>query len=138
MSVATGEDIQPAVTKRACRVEPNGTTVILNGTIDALGTEPHVLVARAFFRGECIARDVDWPQPLKYLDFGDRGVQVKAVNGKYTVTSARPTKGLWLEERDGVTLSDNCIDVIPGDTQVINVKGDIVEKPMIKYLGSDE
>lgn len=137
VSIASGKDIQPSVTKRACPIQPNGTAVILNGTIDAAGTEPHVLAARPFSQGECIARDVDWPQPLKYLDFSDRGVQVRAADGKYTITSARPIKGLLLEERDGITLCDNCIDVIPGDAQVIGVKGGIIEEPTVKYLGSD-
>ena len=39
------------------------------------------------------------------------------------MTANRPVKGLVLEERDDVTFSDNCIDVMPGDAQIIQIKG---------------
>jgi beta-mannosidase len=52
-----------------------------------------------------------------------RGVHVAFDDGKITVTSEKPTKGLVFEEREGVLVNDSAVDIIPGDEQVITVKG---------------
>jgi beta-mannosidase len=70
-----------------------------------------------------VSRDVGWPQPLKYLDFKDRGLEVTPQGETITVRAAKPTKGLVFEERSGVLLHDSAIDVVPGDEQTINVRG---------------
>ncbi|KAF2874203.1 glycoside hydrolase superfamily [Massariosphaeria phaeospora] len=62
------------------------------------------------------SRDVDWPQPLEYLSFEDRGVEVQP-SGKTIVVSARKPKGLVFEERSGLFVHDSAIDVVPGDEQ---------------------
>ncbi|KAF2085380.1 glycoside hydrolase family 2 protein [Saccharata proteae CBS 121410] len=137
ISIATGKEIKEAILKEEVSIVPNGTTDILSGTIDNLGEEAHVLAARVWVDGDIVSRDVDWPQPLKYLDFGDRGVQVTAGSGSISVKSARPTKGLVFEERAGVLVDDSALDVVPGDEQVISVRG-LGEKDAAlgwRYLG---
>jgi beta-mannosidase len=75
ISIKTGMDIKDRNVKQV-KLVPNGTTEVFSGTIDNRNEEPHVLSARLWIDGEIVSRDVDWPQPLKYLDFEDRGVQV--------------------------------------------------------------
>jgi len=82
-----------------------------------------VLAARIWVQGELVSRDVDWPQPLKYLDFNDRDVEVTLSGDSMRVKAGKPTKGLVFEEREGVLLNDSALDVVPGDEQTITVKG---------------
>ena len=133
VSIGSGRDIKDPV-KKEVKVVANGTTDVLAGTIDNVAEEPHVLAARVFVGGEFVARDVDWPQPLKYLSFEERGVKVeKASKGEdkqadgegdiLVVTAQKPTKGLVFEEREGVLVSDSALDVVPGDEVKVKVRG---------------
>ena len=123
ISIASGTDVKERVVKENVRILANGTTQILRGIIDNVGEEPHVVAARLWIEKQVVARDVDWPQPFKYLDFGNRGVHVAQEGHELRVTAARPTKGLVVEERDGVCLSDSALDVVPGDEQIVRVDG---------------
>jgi beta-mannosidase len=123
ISVKTGKETRDTVTKKTIKITPNGTTSILTGIIDNTTEEPHVLAARLIIDGTVVARDMDWPQPLKYLSFEDRGLNVD-FDGIATirVTAEKPVKGLVFEEREGVLVSDSSIDIVPGDEQVIKVR----------------
>ncbi|KAJ9655174.1 hypothetical protein H2201_008865 [Coniosporium apollinis] len=123
ISVATGKEVKDAVVKKDIEIIANGTTDVLSGTIDNVQEEPHVLAARLWIDDRVISRDVDWPQPLKYLSFEDRRVQVKRDGNTITVVAEKPTKGLVFEEREGVLLNDSALDLVPGDEQVVTVKG---------------
>jgi len=123
ISIATGQDIKDRVLKKDVKIVANGTTEILKGTIDNEKEQPHVLAARIWIDDELVARDTDWPQPLKYLDMNDRGVKVEQSHGKIVVSARRPTKGLVFEEREGVLVNDSALDVVPGDEQVVTVQG---------------
>ena len=123
ISVESGKEIKNKIVKKDIRLVPNGTTDVLAGTIDNRNEEPHVLAVRIWVDGEIVSRDVDWPQPLKYLDFKDRGLEVVPQGETITVKAQKPTKGLVFEERSGVLVHDSAIDVVPGDEQVIKVKG---------------
>lgn len=123
ISIATGKEIKPAVVRKDVRIVANGTTDVFKGTIDNTTEEAHVLAARIWVDGEVVSRDTDWPQPLKYLDFSDRGVEVIPEGNTIRVKADRPTKGLVFEERQGVLVHDSAIDVVPGDEQVIKVRG---------------
>ena len=123
ISIKTGKEIKDAIVKRDIKITANGTTEILKGSIDNVKEEPHVLAARILIDGQFVARDIDWPQPLKYLSFDDRGVEVQVKGDTVTITAAKPTKGLVFEEREGVLVSDSAIDIVPGDTVIVKVKG---------------
>ncbi|RMZ86302.1 hypothetical protein DV736_g6472, partial [Chaetothyriales sp. CBS 134916] len=144
ISVETGKAIEPSFVKKGIRVVANGTTEISTGYVDNVKEEPHVLAARLWVGGELVARDTDWPQPLKYLPFPERKVQVKMLNcNEIRVTAERPVKCLVFEERIGCHLSDSAIDVMPGDEQVISVRGlnegDSGQSPLAwTYLGANE
>jgi beta-mannosidase len=68
--------------------------------------------------------DVSWPDPMKYLDFSDRGLTVdQSSDTIIVVTAARPVKGFVFNERKGVKLSDNGFDVMPGEKHTVRVEG---------------
>lgn len=123
ISVSTGDEIKKAIVKKDIKIVANGTTDVLAGTIDNINEEPHVLAARIWIDGEIVSRDVDWPQPLKYLSFEDRGVEVQRHGDTISIKARRPTKGLVFEERSGVLVDDSAIDVVPGDEQLVKVRG---------------
>ena len=123
ISIKTGKEIKDKIVKKDITLVQNGTTDILSGTIDNRNEEPHVLAARIWVDGEIVSRDVDWPQPLKYLDFEDRGLEVIPQGSTILVKADKPTKGLVFEEREGILVDDSAIDVVPGDEQMITVRG---------------
>ncbi len=123
ISIATGQEIKESVVRKGIKIAPNGTTEILEGTINNITEEPHVIAARIWVDGELVSRDCDWPQPLKYLDMSDRGVEVTSTNSVIYVRVAKPTKGLVFEEREDVLVEDSALDVVPGDEQIIKVRG---------------
>ncbi len=139
ISIATGKDIKPKIKKKVA-VGANGSTDVADGAIDNVAEEPHVLAARALVDGVCVSRDMDWPQPLKYLSFKDRGIEVTVNQNKLHITATKPTKGLTFEEREGILISDSAIDVAPGDEQIVNCRGlKDRDKPLSwTYLGQYE
>jgi beta-mannosidase len=128
VSIVTGEDIKPRSSFDDIQIRPNGSTDVLTDTIDYTQDptiQPIVISAKLLAKGKIISQDIDWPQPLKYLDLRDRGVKVEYLASESTirVTAAKPTKGLVFEERPGLWFSDNGFDVVPGEDKVIAVKG---------------
>jgi beta-mannosidase len=134
LSVVSGRDLRAPVVYENITITPNGTTdVLTDGVIDHIAEpEPHVLSARLWVDGQVVARDVDWPQPFKYLDFSDRGLELRpetriSAAGErqqiLRISVRKPVKCLVFEERDGVRVSDSAIDLVPGDEQVVIVTG---------------
>ncbi|KAJ5951049.1 Glycoside hydrolase family 2 immunoglobulin-like beta-sandwich [Penicillium vulpinum] len=130
LSVVTGKDLRAPALFTDVTISPNGTTDITSGIIDHVAEpEPHVLAARLWIDGQIVARHVDWPQPLKYLDFSDRGLEVKqqpgASAGKQLlrINSQKPVKCFVFEERENVRISDSAIDIVPGDEQLVEITG---------------
>lgn len=130
VSVTSGRELRAPIVRNII-IAANGTTnVITDGILDHVAQpEPHVLTARLWVDGKVVARDVDWPQPFKYLDLSDRGLEVTPQPGPgageqiLTISTRRPVKCLVFEEREGVRLSDSAIDVSPGDEQTVTVTG---------------
>ncbi|PLB51612.1 beta-mannosidase B [Aspergillus steynii IBT 23096] len=129
LSVNSGLEVRESIVHDNVKIVPNGTTNIADGVIDHTEyPEPHVLAARLWVDGSVTARDVDWPQPFKYLDLSDRGLEVTKGSGSATeqtlkITTKKPVKCLVFEERDGVRVSDSAMDIVPGDEQVVTIKG---------------
>lgn len=140
ISAETGKEVRPGVTWKG-ELVANGTTEIMEGVDLKDRVEDAVLlVARLIVDGVCVARDVDWPQPLKYLSYEQRGLRITKEGREIRISTDKPVKGLVVEEVDGITFSDNCIDVIPGDEQVITVKeGDADLGSLVwRHLGREE
>lgn len=84
-----------------------------------------------------------YPQPSKYLDFADRGLEVKARRGAtageriLTISARRPVKCLVFEEQENVRLSDSALDNAPDDEQTVTVTGlSEADAPLkYRYLG---
>lgn len=129
LSIASGDDIKDKILLRGLKITANSSTDVASGVINNDLEEPHVLAARLWVYGDIVSRDVDWPQPLKYLDMSDRQVEaVQRCDDKTGVThlvvkAERPTKGFVIEEREGVLLDDSAIDIMPGDAQVVTITG---------------
>ncbi|KAF2461876.1 glycoside hydrolase superfamily [Lineolata rhizophorae] len=139
VAVATGAEVAAAAVRDDVAVAPNATTEVLAGRVDNAALGPVVLAARVWVAGRVVARDVDWPQPLKYLDFADRGVGVAREGDEIVVRADRPTKGLVFEERAGVRLEDSALDVVPGDELRVGVRGLAPGDEMLgwRYLGQE-
>jgi beta-mannosidase len=140
LGVEDGHEVCPPVVQRAVIAAANATTdKIVTGTIDA-DYPPYVIAARMWRRGSLVARDMDWPQPLKYLSFPHRNVSVCQDGDCVRVSVEKPVKCLVLEERDGYVLSDNALDLVPGDEQVVRIEGrkEGDEKLSWMYLGQGE
>ncbi|GFF42645.1 probable beta-mannosidase B [Aspergillus udagawae] len=130
LSVNTGLEVRERIVHENVSIAPNGTTnLIVDGLIDhKVHSEPHVLAARIWVDGQLVARDVDWPQPFKYLDLSDRGLEVKKVSESkdeqiLLISTHKPVKCLVFEEREGVRISDSAMDIVPGDDQRVTIKG---------------
>ena len=141
VSVRTGEEIKGKVVKRNVNVSANSSTPIMTGEIDYTVDEPYCVAVTLTSRGQIVSRDVDWPQPFKYLSFECRGVEVRIMGDTLLVRVARPVKGLCFELEDGINPSDNCIDVMPGDDQTIHLTGageNFAGPVAWQYLGQEQ
>ena len=130
LSVNTGRDILTPIINDDIVIAANSTTdLITNGLIDYVAEpEPHILAARLWVENRIVARDVDWPQPFKYLNLSSPGLVVHkdTASGeeiRLTITTRNPVKCLVFEEQEGVKISDNAMDIVPGDEQTILVSG---------------
>lgn len=89
-----------------------------------------VVRARMLKNGTELCTAFDWPQPLKYLKFPNRGVTIEVLDGSVTVRVRRPVKGLQLS-CPGVHFSDNGFDVCPGASVV--VEGNVKPKSNVSF-----
>ncbi|GAP92348.1 putative glycosyl hydrolase family 2 [Rosellinia necatrix] len=154
ISIQTGQDIRPPMKFDSVTVHPNTTTEILKNheiTANSTGVQdntqftgiaefnPYVIHATVTVNDQVIASDTYWPQPLKYLDFSNRNVTIKAVgDSQVAISATRPTKGFVFEETRGVKLSDNGFDVIPGQERVVEITGIDAQSLKYTYIGAPE
>ncbi|KAJ7039370.1 glycoside hydrolase superfamily [Mycena alexandri] len=122
-------------------------------TGDAQFTSTHsVVVGARLLNGDgetkkVLARYADWPQPYRFIEpvlLSHPGLDVKVdrATGEVRVSAERPVKGLWLsaksdEGEEEARWSDNALDVMPGDPQVVFVKGLGERKVEFSWLGSE-
>ncbi|KAJ7196944.1 glycoside hydrolase [Mycena pura] len=124
-------------------------------TGDAQFTTTHAVVVGACLRdptsGAMLARCADWPQPLRVLEpalLRAPGLELtldaraRAGDGvEVTVRAARPVKGLVLSAvGDGadVRWSDNGLDIMPGDSQVVFARGLDGRQIGVAFLGKEK
>lgn len=123
-----------AVTAKPCP-HPQG--------LPSIPTASHtvVIAARIVDRstGDVLARFCDWPQPYKFLELPEPGLQLRQKDVDCIVLEVkRPAKGVVLHtDRNDVNWSANCIDLIPGDPVVVHAP-ELQGKPIsISYLGQE-
>ncbi|KAH8695804.1 glycoside hydrolase superfamily [Phaeosphaeriaceae sp. PMI808] len=99
--------------------------------------EPYAIQASLFVGDQCVGSDTAWPEPFKYINFQNRGVSTRYLEGrsKIVVAAAKPVKGFVFGERQGVRLSDNGFDVMPGEMKEIDVMNCPVDDITWKYVG---
>lgn len=90
--------------------------------------EARVVVAAYLIEGgKQVARYVNWPEPLKYAHLQKpKKLDIKLTSNAEAVeiSAEVPVKGVALEsEDDAVVFLDNCVDIVPGETVLIGVKG---------------
>ncbi|WQF85667.1 Putative glycoside hydrolase, family 2, immunoglobulin-like beta-sandwich [Colletotrichum destructivum] len=152
ISIGMGSEVRGRIEKRVV-AEANATTdVVEKQTVggDSVGRDtsvpfrpeeddPFVIHVTLAVDGVVVAEDTAWPQPLKYLEFSDRGVRVRSAGeGRLVVSAEKPVKGFVIQEERGMKLSDNGFDVVPGEERVVYVDGIDVEKLRWTYLGAPE
>jgi beta-mannosidase len=98
--------------------------------------DPFVACATLNIDGKIVASDISWPEPIKYLSFSDRGVSVTFPEDKTAafVSAERPVKGFVFAEKQGVKLSDNGFDLVPGEKKVVRVDGCKADELKWKYV----
>ncbi|KAK4449578.1 hypothetical protein QBC34DRAFT_350709 [Podospora aff. communis PSN243] len=96
-----------------------------------------VVVAALWVDGKQVGFDVSWPEPIKYLGFENRGVKVVDVgDGMVEVLAEKPVKGFVFAEREGMKVSDNGFDLIPGEAPTrVRIEGNGGEIPQWTYVG---
>ncbi|GKT61540.1 glycoside hydrolase family 2 protein [Colletotrichum tofieldiae] len=152
ISIGTGREVKQRVEKKVVAKGNATTDVVEKQAVGAANKEfedasvpfppeeddPFVIHATLAVDGKVVAEDTAWPQPLKYLEFPDRGVRASAEEGRLVVSAEKPVKGFVIQEERGMKLSDNGFDIVPGEEKVIRVEGIEVEKLRWTYLGAPE
>ncbi|KAH7927653.1 glycoside hydrolase [Leucogyrophana mollusca] len=111
-----------------------------NANPDATTSYSVVVAARlrCLQSGEVLSRFSDWPQPFRFLEFTDPGLDIAVDGDRVSVKAKRPVKGLVLSvDDDKVKWSDNGVDIVPGDEQVIVAKGLGGRKVKVAYMGKE-
>jgi beta-mannosidase len=105
--------------------------------------DPFVIYAKILDAetGELLSTDTAWPDPLKYLTWEDRGVELKVADGgrEVVLKAERPVKGfVFQEERGGGTLSDNGFDIMPGEEKTVRFAKEVGDGKGLRwtYLGA--
>ncbi|KAF9534884.1 beta-mannosidase [Crepidotus variabilis] len=100
-----------------------------------------IISARLLEDGVVIGRYSNWPEPFKFLHFpapDQLGLKIvtESDGESITLSTSRPIKGIVLDvDGDDVEWSDQAIDLLPGDPQVIRalrLKGRTIKA---RYLG---
>jgi beta-mannosidase len=123
-----------ALEKLRVSLPPNRTT-----ELGQFGFDPGsalIFDARLIVNDRIVARASLWPEPFKYLTLPDPVIVLDLAPGDYLhIRAARPAKGVVLSAGDGVAWSDNYLDLMPGDEQVIHAGG-LGERPVsVRWLG---
>lgn len=156
ISIRTGQDVRSSLKLDKTTAQANSTTeVFQNHAVEVAATDqqsidtsqpfdlgkydPYVIYAVMKTEDQVISTDIAWPQPLKYLDFSDRGVELRALSDSSVVVSAaRPVKGFVFEETRGAKFSDNGFDLVPGEEKVVEVTGTKLDSLRYTYIGASE
>lgn len=94
-----------------------------------------VVAARLFKDGNIVARTTLWPEPFKYLTLPDPEITIERLGmDTLRLHAKRPAKGVWLSTGDGVIWSDNMLDLMPDDPQIIVAQGLNETQIHVKWL----
>ncbi|KAL8757843.1 MAG: hypothetical protein Q9199_001914 [Rusavskia elegans] len=145
--ISTGQLLFVEKTPQPETLEYNQSTEICVRELGNSETASRMVFAAYLINPEdaqSVARSVNWPKPLKYIQFpAPKNLRVDTVRGQgignaFEVQCDVPVKGFVLEVDDGekrdIVLEDNCVDLVPGEAVRIGVKGlESVQEPKITY-----
>lgn len=103
------------------------------------GEELNVIHAKFVSGRETCARFSNWPQPLKHLNIRKANLKKTIEENVIVVSTDVPVKGLRFESTDSddeLKLSDNGMDLMPGDNVRIQFRGAKAKK--LKALALDQ
>ncbi|KAF2825145.1 glycoside hydrolase [Ophiobolus disseminans] len=143
-SIKTGKVLK-TVRKEGVEVKANAATEVLQDHVfieDESGESfnsttlgPFVVEASLYVDGQLIGIDTAWPDPIKYLSFEDRGVEVQVLSDSDILVSAKkPVKGFVFTEKKGVKPSDNGFDLMPGQEKRVSVTGCVASELTWMYV----
>lgn len=99
-------------------------------------TVPLVVAARVWMAELVLARTACWPEPYKYHTFADPGLEVvRRGPNQLVITVERPTKGLVIEADQPLVLSDNFLDLMPDEPQIIEWQGETPAALTLRWYG---
>ncbi|KIJ70008.1 glycoside hydrolase family 2 protein [Hydnomerulius pinastri MD-312] len=129
---------------------PNSSTELFSGQLPGqpIRTKqsevPRVIIVSARLldeSGTVLGRYSNWPEPFKFIDFPaikDLGLIVKTGSDGESVelSTQKPIKGIILDvEGEDVKWSDQAIDLVPGDSQIIKAVGLKGREVKARFLG---
>ncbi|KAJ3741170.1 glycoside hydrolase family 2 protein [Lentinula detonsa] len=133
---------------RTLILSPNSSTEIFKGPVNALPPRttksqiPKTISVSARLLdedGTVLARCSNWPEPYKFIDFpNDVGfrAEISTDGESVKLSSKRPMKGIVLDaEGDDVKWSDQAVDLMPGDDQVVYAVGLKGRNVKARYVG---
>lgn len=100
-----------------------------------------VISARILDGDNVLGRYSNWPEPFKYIHFPPvEEIGLKAEVGQdgesVTLSTKKPIKGIVLDvDGDEVKWSDQAIDLVPGDPQVVKAVGLKDREIKLRFLG---
>ncbi|MGQ3053032.1 MAG: glycosyl hydrolase 2 galactose-binding domain-containing protein [Roseateles sp.] len=98
-------------------------------------TDPVVAELGAFGAdGAELARDCAWTEPFKFYRLGGARIDITAQGRELQLSCDSPVKGLWLTG-NGLALSDNFIDLMPGAPR--SIKSQIALPNTLQYVAVD-
>lgn len=137
ISVHSGKDVCDPI-RRSVSAAANSTTELiqdeklpaaiphpedLNRPFSVLEYDPCVVHAVITLPDGTEVSDTAWPDPVKFLDLSERGVSFETTTDQVTITAQKPVKAFVFEEVEGLHLSDNGFDIMPGEKHVVTVSG---------------
>jgi beta-mannosidase len=131
----TLDGVQVLNEARPAALAPNRAVEL--GIVSHSQQGPVVAAARLRVNGTVQARTTLWPEPFKYLALPDPQIAIEVLKGdRVQIQAARPAKGVWLTAPHDVRWSDNMLDLIPGDPQIIIATGLGAARVRAEWLGS--
>lgn len=130
--VVTGKEKVSQILQSALVLPPNRSVEIgeLEVPVSKKNTNEEldtVIAAYLVENGVQIARHVNWPEPLKYAHLQSPkrlAIRLSEDAKQVNISAEVPVKGVALESRDdAVVWKDNCVDIVPGETVQVGVKG---------------
>lgn len=148
ISVRSGKDVAAAIETKMTASANGNTDAIQSKALppsipdsedftkafDVTQYDPFVVHATLSVDGAVVATDTAWPDPVKFLDMSERGVSFEVSPSQVVVSAAKPVKGFVFEETEGMKLSDNGFDLVPGEKQTVKVEGVAPEKLRYTFI----